>query len=132
MKWVSLLWSVVLLGFLALFFAYISSRPSTSVLSPILLYVTIFWIAVCIVSPIILTLRLLRIILSPASFIYILTGTANLAIGILGIYYIAPADKVGNNMGTLFILSLNTITGCFVYIDAFIKTIPGIRKGEKP
>ena len=57
---------------------------------------------------------------------------ANLAIGILGVYYIAPTDKAVNNMGTIFILSLNAIIGCYIYIDAFIKTIPGRRKIEKP
>src|SRR5258708_24882168 len=118
MKWLSLLWSIVLLGFLALFFAYISSRPPTGILSPAFGYVTIFWIAVCIISPIILTLRLLRIMPSPSSFIYILTGTANLAIGVLGIGYIAPADIVQNNIGTLSVLLLNILIGCFIYIDA--------------
>jgi len=131
MKWLKLLWSVVLLGFLALLISYVSSYPSAGKITPAFWFSIITWIAICIISPIILILRLLRILPSPTSFIYILTGTASLAIGLLGIYYVAPAGKAQNNIGTCVVLALNIFIGCFIYTDTFIKTIPGLRRDPK-
>lgn len=128
MKWLKLLWSVVLLGFWALFLAYLSSRPSTDIINPAFGFIVITWVAICVITPIILVLRLFRVIRSPTSFIYILVGTASLIVGILGIFFVIPAGKVQNNIGTLIILVLNIILGCFIYTDAFVKTVPGLRR----
>ena len=131
MKWLKLLWSVVLLGFWALFLAYLSSRPSTDIINPAFGFIVITWVAICVVTPIILILRLFHVLRSPTSFIYILVGTASLTIGFLGMLYVIPAGKVQNNIGTLIILALNIIIGCFIYIDAFVRTIPGLRQEHK-
>ena len=128
MKWISLLWSIVLIGLLTLILAHLSSRPSDSIIDPAFGYGLIAWVVVCIVSPIILALRLFRIIRSSSSFIYILTGTASIAIGILGLYFMAPGADYKNKTGILLILLCNVLLGLFVFIDAFIVTIPGFRK----
>jgi len=131
MKWINLLWSIVLLGLLSLIIAYLSSRSSDTIVGPAFGYALIVWIVVCIISPIILILRLLRIIRSSSSFIYILTGTASIAIGIFGLYFLAPGDYFKNKPVILVILSLNVLIGLFVYVDAFIIKIPGFRKEGK-
>ena len=128
MKWISLLWSIVLLGLLTLILAYLSSRPSDAIIDRAFGYGLTVWIIVCIVSPIILILRLFRIIQSSSSFIYILIGTASIAIGILGLYFIGPGDHFKNKTSILSILSLNVLIGLFIYVDAFVITIPGFRK----
>jgi len=128
MKWISLLWSIVLIGLLTLILAHLSSRPSDSIIDPAFGYGLIAWVVVCIVSPIILALRLFRIIRSSSSFIYILTGTASIAIGILGLYLIVPDDHFRNKNSILLILSINVLIGLFICIDAFVITIPGLRK----
>ena len=127
MKWISLLWSIVLMGLLTLL-VFLSSRPSNATIDPAFGYGLINWIVICVVSPIILTLRLFRVIRSPSSFIYILTGTASIAIGILGLCFIVPGDDFKNKTSIVLILSLNVLIGLFVCIDAFIITIPGFRK----
>ncbi len=131
MKWIKLLWSVVFLGGVALYLAYLSSLASPGKISPAFVFSLFISIAICIVGPIILLLRLLRILRSPTSFIYILSGTASLALGIFGLYFLAPADNLQKNIGTFIILALNIIIGCFIYTDAFVRTIPGLRNDNK-
>ena len=131
MKWLKLLWSVVLLGFWALVLAYLSSRLSTDIINPAFGFIVVTWVTICVVAPIILFLRLLRVLRSSSSFIYILVGTASLTVGLLGMLYVIPAGKVQNNIGTLIVLALNIIIGCFIYIDAFVKIIPGLRQEHK-
>jgi len=127
MKWISLLWSIVLMGLLTLL-VYLSSRPSNATIDPAFGYGLIIWMVICVVSPIILMLRLFRLIRSSSSFIYILTGTASIAIGILGLYLVTPSDQFRNKNSILLILSINVLIGLFIYIDAFVITIPGLRK----
>jgi hypothetical protein len=128
MKWINLLWSIVLLGLLALILTYLSSRISDVTIGPSFGYGLIVWIIICLVSPIILTLRILRVIVDPSSFVYILTGTANLAIGVLGLYFVYPGGYFRNKQIFILILSVNVLLGLFIYVDAFIRTIPGSRK----
>jgi len=128
MKWISLLWSIVLLGVLTLILTYLSSRPADVTIGPAFRYAIIVWIVVCIISPVIVILRLFRIIRSASSFAYVLTGTASIAIGILGLYFMAPGADYKNKTGILLILLCNVLLGLFVFIDAFIVTIPGFRK----
>jgi len=130
MKWISLLWSIVVLGLLGLLFAIISSRPSIQSLSSSFVIGYISWMAICCVSPIILLLRLFRIIRSSSSFFYILAGTANIAAGVIGFWYILPAENLQNNTVILSLFLLNILLGCFIYFDAFIKTIPGFIKDQ--
>ena len=128
MKWISLLWSIVVLGFLVLLSDIISSRQSIQPLSSAFVIFYLFWSAISFVSPVILLLRLFRIIRSPASFIYILTGTVNIGVGITGLLYILPAENTRNNTTVLALFLLNMLLGSFIAFDAFIKTIPGFRK----
>ncbi|OJW54560.1 MAG: hypothetical protein BGO55_25540 [Sphingobacteriales bacterium 50-39] len=132
MKWINLLWSIVLLGLLSLILAYLSSRSSDTIVGPAFGYALIAWIVICIISPIILILRLLRVIRSSSSFIYILTGTASIAIGFLGLYFMGPGDYFRNKLAILVIFSLNLLIGLFIYGDAFVKTIPGLQKRKEP
>lgn len=127
MKWINLLWSIVLLGSLSLILAFLSSRASDTIVGPAFGYALIVWIVICIVSPIILVLRLFRIIRTSSAFIYILAGTASIAIGILGLYFLAPGDYFKNKTSILGILSLNLLIGLFIFIDSFVKTIPALR-----
>lgn len=129
MKWIYLLWSVVCLGALALFFAWISSRV-TGKIDPTFAWGAIAWFAISVLSPIIILLRLFRIIQTSISFIYILIGTANFVIGILGLYVVihGAATMMGNTI--IVILLLNILIASFIYIDSFIATIPGFRKSE--
>lgn len=129
MKWVYLLWSVVLLGGLALLFSIVSSN-SLGKISPAFELAVITWIVICIVSPVILILRLLRTIRNASSFIYVLMGTANLAIGIIGLSYIIPAKNALTDSIILLVLFLNVLMGAFVYVDIFIKTLPGFTKKQ--
>jgi len=130
MKWVSLLWSIILLGVLTLILTYLSSQPADVTIGPAFGYAVIVWIIVCIISPIVITLRLFRIIKSASSFVYILTGTASIVIGILGLYFMAPGAGYKNKTGILLILLCNVLLGLFVFFDAFIITIPGLRKAR--
>lgn|SRR5260221_13503323 len=125
MKWVNLLWSVVVLGFITLFFARLSTR-STGPISGAVGYAAIVWITILVISPIILLLRIFRAIKNSSFFIYILTGTANFAIGIPGLYFVFHSN-VSLGYTTTFLLLLNILMGSFVYIDTFITTIPGYR-----
>lgn len=131
MKWISLLWSVVLLGFIALSIGYVSSRPSQGIIGPAFGYALIVWITVSITSPVVVILRIFRIIRSASSFIYILMGTASICLGMLGLCYIVPTPEIKNKIGILSILSLNTLLGCYIYFDAFVTTIPGLREDRK-
>ena len=128
MKWISLLWSIVLLGGLALILTYLSSQPADVTIGPALGYAVTVWIVVCIISPIVVILRLFRIIMSGSSFVYILTGTASIAIGVLGIYFIAPSADFKNKNSILLVLLCNVLLGLFIFLDAFIVTIPGFRQ----
>jgi len=128
MKWISLLWSIVLLGALTLLIVYMSSRPSQAIIGPAFGYVLIIWFSICIISPIVIVLRLFRIIRSSSSFIYILTGTASLAIGLLGMYFMVLIEKVASHIGMPIVYILNVLIGSYIYTDAFIKPIPGLRK----
>jgi hypothetical protein len=128
MKWVNLLWSIVLLGFIILFFARLSSR-STGVISAGFGFAAIAWVAIVVVSPIILLLRIFRVIKYATSFIYILTGTANFAIGLPGLYYVIRS-ATQNGYQPAMLLIINVLIGSFIYIDSFIITIPGYRRDK--
>ena len=126
MKWVNLLWSIVLLAFITLFFARLSSH-STGEISAGFGFAAIAWVAIVVVSPIILLLRIFRVIKYATSFIYILTGTANFVIGFSGLYYVFRSTTQ-NGYQPAMLLITNIIFGSFVYIDSFITPIPGYRK----
>ena len=129
MKWVNLLWSVVILGFIILFFARISSHY-TGPLSPGFAWAAIAEIVIIILSPVILLLRVFRTIKDAGSFGYIFIGTANGVIGITGLYFAARnSAHVGYLSVILFML--NILIGTFIFTDAFLTTIPGYTKTKK-
>jgi hypothetical protein len=129
MKWQYLLWSVVFIGILTLLFARISSM-STSALGEdfaFFSYAFITWVCICIASPVILVFRLIRVIKRSDSFVYILMGTSNLAIGAMGIYFILSSHPA--TLGFYFIIFIiNLSVAGFVCWDAFFKEIPGFKK----
>jgi hypothetical protein len=131
MKWIKLLWSIVFLGVVALWLLYICSRPSPGKLDPLFSFGAISWVIISVITPLVLGCRLLRLIRLPSSFLYIFTGTANLAIGIAGIWYVAQSGNVHDNIGTISILALNILAACFIFVDAFITPIAGLRKDHQ-
>ena len=123
MKWTKLLWSVIILGSIALILAWLTSRSTGGIISAWFPFALLIWLIVSLCSPAVLILRLLRTIRSADSFIYIFTGTANLATGIPGIVFGShdPTSDIFIFIGFV----LNVLFGAFIFIDAFLITIPG-------
>jgi hypothetical protein len=127
MKWVNLLWSIVLLGLITFFFTWLDSH-NTGVISAGFGFAVIAWVVFWIISPIILFLRIFRIIKYATGFIYIFTGTANIAIGLSGLCFILHST-VRKDYPTTILLMINVLIGLFIFTDSFIITIPGYRRG---
>ncbi|SRR5258708_3016661 len=125
-KWQKLLWSVVIIGIITLFLqiVYAQSYQGPGPAFVLLL----LWPELLFISLIILLMRLLRFIIKRYSFIYIFTGTVNLAIGIVGFYLsLASTDYGGFWMYNKFDI-WNILAACFIFLDVFIKQIGGLRK----
>jgi hypothetical protein len=58
-------------------------------------------------------------------------GTANIAIAVLGLCYVIPAENLRNVSIILVVFFLNMLVGSYVYVDAFVRTLPGITKKQK-
>src|SRR5258708_16119060 len=118
-KWQKLLWSVVIIGIITLFLqiVYAQSYQGPGPAFVLLL----LWPELLFISLIILLMRLLRFIIKRYSFIYIFTGTVNLAIGIVGFYLsLASTDYGGfwifNNFTICNILPLSFFSFTFFLI----------------
>ena len=130
MKWVNLIWSVVLLGALSLLIAVLSSN-ATGVIAPWFVYTVFIWIVICICSPIVFILRLTRQIKNAGSFLYILTGMANLAIGIIGHICLFKVSISQSVFLSRVVLTLNLLLACFIFVDAFVIPPPrNLRRTE--
>jgi hypothetical protein len=85
------------------------------------------WIAILVLSPIVLLLRIFRAIKDPGSFGYIFAGTANLAMGITGLYFVAH-NSAHVGFLAVILLILNILIGTVIFTDAFLTAIPGYTK----
>jgi hypothetical protein len=128
MKWVYLFWSAVLLTGMALFVVRIAER-SAGPLSPVFSFEMIACIASTLITPVVLLLRIFRVIKSPHSFIYIFMGAANLMIGIASLYSALDHDT-NVYYGFIVLAWLNILFGLFIFIDAFVRTIPGYKRSK--
>jgi len=128
LKYQKLLWSFVIIGAVTLFFVW-RLHPSHSDLGYgfdlWVLFMIAVWITI-IASPIVLLLRLLRIIKNRESFGYILTASVNLCVGTYGLWQLA-GSHMKNDFYILVHLG-NLLLSLFIFTDTFIKKLPGIRR----
>ena len=100
------------------------AEHSLGPLSPVFGSAVVVWIVCIIISPILLLLRIFRVIKTSDSFIYIFMGTTNLLIGVAGLYNaLDHAAKIYYSF--IALAGINVLFGLFIFIDAFIRTIPG-------
>ena len=126
MKWVNLLWSLVIVASCTLFCIWINPR-STGPLGAGFSFAVLAWAACILISPVVLLMRILRVMKKADNFVYILLGTANLAIGLLGMYAeLHSPPKLDYQV--IACITINIIFGCFVFVDTFIMTIPGYQR----
>lgn len=121
MRWIKLLWSIVLFGSIILLFAIISSK-ATDNLGPSFAFfswMVIVWIGVSIFSLVVLILRLLRIVQSD-SFLYILAGTGSLIFGFGGLFYIIASDL--NSFPYIAVFGLTLLLSGYIFWGAFKNT----------
>jgi hypothetical protein len=126
MKWVNLLWSLVIVASCTLFCIWINPR-SAGPLGAGFSFAVLAWAACILISPVVLLMRILRVMENADTFIYIFMGTANLAIGILGVYA-EVHSRTPFDFQVIACLAINLLIGGFAFFDTFIKTIPGYRK----
>jgi hypothetical protein len=126
MKWVNLLWSLVIVASCTVFCIWINPR-STGPLGAGFGFAVLAWAACILISPVVLLMRILRVMKKAENFIYIFMGTANLAIGLLGVYA-EVHSQTHFDFQVIACLAINLLFGGFAFVDTFIKTIPGCRK----
>ena len=129
-KYQKLLWSFVLITAMTLFFIRNSYHSQSDLGSGFDLWVW-FMIASFVnimVSPIVIVLRLLRVIKNQESFGYILTGAINLCVGGYGLFQLIGTTPHRNNYFLFIIYISNLLFFLFIFIDVFIEELPGIRK----
>ena len=124
LKWQKLLWSFVII-FAMTFYLYWRYSKSESILG-FSIYPYLAWPMIIFGSAIVLILRIFRISRSKESFIYIFTGAINAFIGTIGTYLnFTSLQKIDYYVYLMFIL--NILLAIFIFWDAFVKEIPGIR-----
>jgi hypothetical protein len=128
MKWVNLLWSLVIVASFTIFCIWINPR-TTGPLGAGFSFAVLASAACILISPVILLTRITRITKNADGFVYIFMGTANLAIGILGVYA-EVRSRTPFDFQVIACLTINLLFGGFAFVDTFVKTIPGYRRKD--
>jgi hypothetical protein len=124
MKWVNLLWSFIVIGVIA-FLLELLAAHSTSKLAAVAANVFVIWVMISAISPIVLALRLFRVIRTNGSFWYIFIGTANLVLGIAAAIYVLFGKAMPLDYLFALTIGFNLFTATYIFIDVFKKAIPG-------
>src|SRR5882762_7904264 len=91
LKWQKILWAVVLVAAIYVWFSIIIKKSNDEFGS--FPYMIIGWWTAISTGIIAILLRLIKLIKSNESFIYILVGTFNLLIGLLDIYFLTEGSE---------------------------------------
>ena len=130
LKWQKLLWSFVAIGAIALFFSW-QAYPSTDTLGygfDLWVFALIASFACAIISPIVILLRLFRIIKNRESFGYIFIGTFNFCVGVYGVFQLAGMHLQRNNYILFVVFIVSLLCFGFIFTDTFIKERRGVGK----
>ena len=125
-KWLKLLYSTVIAGAFTVFFMTRDHSRFTTLDSRFVLFL-LAWGITIISSPIILVLRLVRLIPDSGSFMYILTGTINCFIGTYGLFELFRMGYSNDLYQEALLLTANVLVAAFILFDSFVKEIPGFR-----
>jgi hypothetical protein len=123
-KFLKLLCSAIIAGAFSVFFMTRDHSRYTTLDSRFVLFL-LAWGITIISSPIILTLRLIRLIPERGSFLYILTGTVNCFIGGYGLFELFRMGYSSDLYQEALLLTLNLLIAAFILIDSFVREIPG-------
>lgn len=129
-KMQKLLWSFVLIGAVTLFVIwrfYHNQSPLGYGFDLWVLFIMMSFLTL-LISPIIVLLRLLRVIKNKESFGYILIGSINFCIGASGLYFEPYTHIQRGYYGLLIMYIVNLLIFVFIFTDTFIKAVPGLRK----
>jgi len=113
-------------GAFALFFSTRDHSSGTALDSRFILFI-LAWGITLISSPVILFLRLLRVIPERDSFLYILTGTINCFVGLYGLTELLSLGFSRDVYQEMVLLLFDVLMAAFVFVDAFVREIPGLR-----
>lgn len=125
-KWLKLSGSAIIAGTLTVFFMTRDHSRYTTIDSRFVLFL-LAWGITIISSPIILFLRLIRLIPDRASFLYILTGTVNCFIGCYGLLELFRMGYSSDLYQEALLLTANVLMAAFILFDSFVKEVPGLR-----
>jgi hypothetical protein len=123
-KWLRLLYSAIIAGAFAVFFMTRDHSRFTTIDSRFILFL-LAWGITIISSPVILVLRLIRLIPDSGSLMYILTGTINCFIGSYGLFELFRMGYSSDLYQEALLLTANVLVAAFILFDSFVKEIPG-------
>lgn len=129
-KWLKLLYSTAIAVALTVFFMTRDHSRFTTLDSRFVLFL-LAWGITIIASPIILALRLIRLIPDNGSFMYILTGTINGFIGSYGLFELFKMGYSSDLYQEALLLTANVLVATFILFDSFVKEIPGFRMRKR-
>ena len=118
LRWLKILWSLVIIFAITLF-AYLRYTHTYHVIN-FSIFRYFIWPYAILLSVIVLILRLFKLGISQASFMYILIGTMNFCIGLVGAYIVAASDSpVGISNHAIFYANL--FIAIIIFVDVFRK-----------
>lgn len=130
LKYQKLLWAFVVIVAVVLFFMW-RFYPSKSDLGygfDLWVLFMICSVAIILISPIVILLRLTRIIKGRESFGYILIGSLNICLGGYGLFELIVSHIQHGFYGLLLMRVANLSFASFIFIDTFVKEIPSLIK----
>ena len=118
LRWQKLLWAVVVIFGLTMI-TYIRYTNSQNIIS-FSIFPYFLWPYVVALSAIIILLRLLKVLVSKTAFTYILVGTINTSLGLIGEYLVIKSSELLSfGIRTMFLANL--VIGSLVFWDVFRK-----------
>jgi hypothetical protein len=129
LKWLKLLGSIVIIGLFAFIFTYKTYRGADGVSGFTLFAITDFtWGMLLLMSPLMIVLRLFRIVIRRRAFIYLLAATLDTCLATYGLM-VASAIALPGKFALC--MALSWLFAAVMMTDIFVRELPDLRRTGK-